>query len=259
MVIPTQVTPVQIHGGEVENDLKNKEDNYWQSMGQKSHTAHAQTNGKWQRTCPVLALTSVLGDLITSGQLWVQGWTHPRHTESTFQIRSLSLYLEKVWATCGHILLAGWMQTCPGPHWGTKYSIDIFCYLLVPRQFHNDPKLSMCHIYMYTYMHWLKPYFTVVLCTSPALTSVVSCHRLRTTMFICILFVSNKLTSDNKQALRDTCGHILSICLASIEQLHEQLELTTCGDLKMHINARSEQSHQRQIGMQSSLFVLGCL
>lgn len=26
MVIPTQVTPVQIHGGEVKNDLKDKKD-----------------------------------------------------------------------------------------------------------------------------------------------------------------------------------------------------------------------------------------
>lgn len=35
MVIPTQMTPVQIHGGEVENDLKNQESTITDSSGQK--------------------------------------------------------------------------------------------------------------------------------------------------------------------------------------------------------------------------------
>lgn len=42
MVVPTQVTPVQIHGGEVENDLKNQESMIIDSSGKRSHTSNAQ-------------------------------------------------------------------------------------------------------------------------------------------------------------------------------------------------------------------------
>lgn len=38
MVIPTQVTPVQIHGGEVQNDLKNKESMIIDTEQAKSYT-----------------------------------------------------------------------------------------------------------------------------------------------------------------------------------------------------------------------------
>lgn len=45
MVIPTQVTPVQIHGGEVQNDLNKKiKTHYWDSRGQRSHIAKSQIN-----------------------------------------------------------------------------------------------------------------------------------------------------------------------------------------------------------------------
>lgn len=42
MVVPTQVTPVQIHGGEVENDLKNQESMITDNSGERSHTSNAQ-------------------------------------------------------------------------------------------------------------------------------------------------------------------------------------------------------------------------
>ena len=38
MIIPTQVTPVQIHGGEVENDLKNQESVVTDTVRAKGHT-----------------------------------------------------------------------------------------------------------------------------------------------------------------------------------------------------------------------------
>lgn len=45
VVIPTQVTPVQIHGGEVQNDLNKKiKTHYWDSRGQRSHIAKSQIN-----------------------------------------------------------------------------------------------------------------------------------------------------------------------------------------------------------------------
>lgn len=44
MVIPTQMTPVQIHGGEVENDLKNQESTITDSSGQRCH--HVSVDNK---------------------------------------------------------------------------------------------------------------------------------------------------------------------------------------------------------------------